>query len=563
MVETNSAGGSEIFDYIIIGAGSAGCVLANRLSADSGVRVCLIEAGRRDFHPFIHVPAATGAAIGTASLNWRFETEPQVHLHNRRLPHHRGRGLGGSSAINGMVYYRGHPLDFDDWAALGANGWSFAEVLPYFKRSENNFTYRNSPWHGTRGEMAVSHIKKPNPLNAVFEAAMRTLGYHYCADFNAGDPEGYGPRQMNIRDGRRESMATAFLRPAQFRKNLVIMTDTLARKVLLESGRVTGVEIEQGGAIRRLGVRREVVLAAGAIQSPQILLLSGVGDGARLQAVGIAVQHHLPGVGANLQDHLSAPVMMESGNADSYGISLKAAPRCIWNVIEYLLFRQGALASNLFESAAFIKTRPGLDRPDLQFVYQPARKMLKGSPLPIGHGFVLNPVNLYPRSRGRLSLSGPDPHAPPVIDPNLLADPEDVQPLLQGMAIARRVFSTPAYAKYRAVEVGPGPHRQSEDALNEYIRDIGYTVNHPVSTCRMGNTPADVVDAQLRVRGLAGLRVADASVFPKMVGGNINAAVVMVAEKAADLILGRPPLRDENPPDPREFTWSRRSAARD
>jgi len=547
----------ENYDYVIAGAGSAGCVLANRLSAEPGVRVALIEAGHKDNHPFIHIPAATGAAIGTASLNWRFETAPQANLKNRRLPHHRGRGLGGSSAINGMVYFRGHPLDFDDWAALGARGWSYADVLPYFKRSEDNLAYRDSPWHGTGGEMAVSHIKKPNPLNAVFEAAMASLGYKYCADFNAGDPEGYGPRQMNIRNGRRESMATAFLRPVQSRQNLTIMADTLLRRVIIEGGKTVAVEIEQGGSIKQIAVRREVILAAGAIQSPQILLLSGIGDGARLQAMGIAVQQHLPGVGANLQDHLSAPVMMETSIADSYGISLKALPRCFWSLIEYVLFRQGALASNLFESAAFIKTRAGLDRPDLQFVYQPARKMLKGAPIPIGHGFVLNPVNLYPRSVGRLSLAGPDPHAAPIIDPNLLADPADIQPLLRGIEIARRVFAAPAYARYRAVEVGPGPEITSENGLIDYIKDIAYTVNHPVSTCRMGTGSADVVDAELRVRGLGGLRVADASIFPKIVGGNINAAVVMVAEKASDLILGRAPLKDENMPDPREFVRAR------
>jgi len=555
MAATNSHQSESVYDFIIVGAGSAGCVLANRLSADPGTSVCLIEAGHRDYHPFIHVPAATGAAIGTSSLNWRFETAPQVNLKKRRLPHHRGRGLGGSSAINGMVYFRGHPLDFDDWAVLGGRGWSFREVLPYFKRSESNFTYSRSPWHGTQGEMAVSHIKKPNPLNGVFEAAMATLGYRYCADFNGGDPEGYGPRQMNIRNGRRESMATAFLRPVQARSNLTIMPDTLVRKVVLEGGRTVAVETEQAGVLRRISVQREVILAAGAIQSPQILMLSGVGDGAKLQTLGITVQHHMSGVGANLQDHLSAPVMMETDNADSYGISLKSMPRCVWNLFEYLLYRQGALASNLFESAAFLKTRDGLDRPDLQLVYQPARKMLKGAPVPIGHGFVLNPVNLYPRSYGHLSLAGPDPHAQPVINPNLLADPADIQPLLRGIAIARQIFAAPAYARYRAVEVGPGPAIQSEADLTEYVKDIGYTVNHPVSSCRMGKTASDVVDAELRVRGIMGLRVADASIFPKMVGGNINAAVVMVAEKAADMILGKPPLKDENPPDSKEFTW--------
>jgi len=556
---TDDTNPDEVYDYVIVGAGSAGCVLANRLSSDPDVHVCLVEAGHKDNHPFIHVPAATGAAIGTSSLNWRFETAPQTYLSDRKLPHHRGRGLGGSSAINGMVYFRGHPLDFNDWASAGNSGWSFQEVLPYFKRSENNMTYRDSPWHGSTGEMAVSHIRKPNPLNAVFERAMAELGYKYCADFNAGDPEGYGPRQMSIRNGRRESMATAFIRPVQFRKNLSIATDTMVRKVLIQDGRATGVEVEHVGSIRQIAVRREVILAAGAIQSPQVLMLSGVGDGSQLQALNIPVKQHLPAVGANLQDHLSAPVMMETSNSESYGISLKAAPRCFWNLIEYVLFRQGALASNLFESAAFIKTVSGLDRPDLQFVYQPARKMLKGAPVPIGHGFVLNPVNLYPQSRGMVSLAGPDPHTPPVIDPNVLSAAEDVKPLLRGIEIARQVFSCSAYARYRAVEVGPGPGIQGEEALTEFIRQIAYTINHPVSTCRMGNDGNAVVDAELRVHGISGLRVADASIFPKMVGGNINAAVVMVAEKASDMILGRPPLTDNNMPDLGEFPLVQKS----
>ena len=552
MTEVNNP--DEVFDYIVVGAGSAGCVLANRLSAEPGVQVCLIEAGHKDNHPFIHVPAATGAAIGTDSLNWHFETAPQTYLQNRRLPHHRGRGLGGSSAINGMVYFRGHPLDFDDWAAAGAPGWSFREVLPYFKRSENNMTYRDSPWHGTSGEMAVSHISKPNPLNAVFEQAMASLQYKYCADFNGDDPEGYGPRQMTIRNGRRESMATAFLRPVRFRKNLTILTDTLVRKVLVENGEAAGIEVDHDGSVRQLTVRREVILAAGAIQSPQILMLSGIGEGAQLQALGIEVQQDLPGVGANLQDHLSAPVMMETSNSDSYGISLKAAPRCLWNLVDYALFRQGALASNLFESAAFLKTIDGLDRPDVQFVYQPARKMLKGAPIPVGHGFVLNPVNLYPQSRGRVSLAGPDPRLAPVIDPNALAVAADIKPLLRGIEISRQVFAAPAYARYRAVEVGPGPGIRDEEGLAEYVRQIAYTINHPVSTCRMGNDADAVVDAELRVRGVTGLRVADASIFPKMVGGNINAAVVMVAEKASDMILGKPPLTDNNMPEIRDFS---------
>jgi choline dehydrogenase-like flavoprotein len=543
MTHSGSTSGSNLaFDYLIVGAGTAGCVVANRLSAAPENSVCLIEAGPPDYHPFIHVPAATGAAIATKSLNWRFKTAPQKHLNNRVIPQPRGRGLGGSSAINGMVYARGHPRDYDDWAAAGAAGWSYAEVLPYFIRSENNQTFRDSPWHGTRGEMAVSHIRDPNPLNAVFERAMAAQGFKYNGDMTGADPEGYGPRQMNIRNGRRESMATAFLRPIRDRRNLTIITDALALQVVIENGRAGGVAVERDGSRQILEARREVILCAGAVQSPQLLLLSGIGPAAHLQELGIPVVHNLPGVGANLHDHPSAPVMMETRVADSYGISLRALPRDIWNVFQYLLFRRGALASNLFESAAFLRTATGLDRPDMQFVFQPARKMLTGFPIPIGHGHVLNPVCLYPKSRGRLTLTDPDPHTPPVIDTNLLAVPEDVLPIIRGIEIARRVFADPAFARYAAVETGPGPGVQGEAALTEYVKSICYPINHQVGTCRMGSDAEAVLDPALKVRGIAGLRVADAAVFPIIVGGNTNAAVVMVAEKAADLILGRPPL---------------------
>jgi len=535
------------FDFIVVGAGTAGCVLANRLSADSANRVLLIEAGARDRHPFIHIPAATGAAISTASLNWRFMTAPQKHLNERQLAQPRGRGLGGSSAINGMVYFRGHPKDFDNWAAGGAAGWSFVEVLPYFLRAEDNLDFRDSPWHGTGGPMAVSSIRDRNPLNGAFEAAMQSLGYRYNADFNAGDSEGYGPRQLNVRNGRRESMATAYLRPIRGRENLCVLTDTFVQRVEIEQGRAAAVTVAEGGTVRRIEAAREVILCAGAIQSPQLLLLSGIGDGAQLKNIGIEVRRHLPAVGANLFDHPSAPVMMETNNTESYGVSARTAPRVLWDVLRYLLFRRGALASNLFESAAFLRTRDGLDRPDLQFVFQPARKMPPGYPVPVGHGFVLNPVNLYPKSRGRVALAGPDPNLAPVIDPNVFAEPDDLLPILRGIAIARRVFAAPAFARYAATETGPGPAVQGDTALADYIRRIAYAVNHQAGTCRMGRDPNTVLDPDLRVRGVAGLRVADASVFPSPVGGNTNAAVVMIAEKAADLILGRPAPAALNP----------------
>ena len=533
---------AETFDYVIVGAGSAGCVLANRLSADAGITVCLLEAGGRDRHPFIHVPALVGAAIGTPSLGWGYWTAPQAHLDGRRLPTPRGRVLGGSSSLNGMAYNRGHPKDYDDWAAMGCEGWSYCEVLPYFTRSENNEDYEASPFHGKGGELNVTHMDRVNPMNASFLRAMGEMQFRQTSDFNGPDPEGYGLRQGNIRKGRRESTATAFLRPALGRPNLQVLTDAPARRIMVENGRATGVEIGGAGGVRTIGARREVILAGGAMGSPQLLLLSGIGDGMALKGLGIEVVRDLPAVGENYHDHPAVLLQMLMNDASSYGISWKALPRGAWNVLEYLLARTGPFASNVFETTAFLRISPGLDRPDVQFVFQPARRNQSSFPLPIGHGFVMSTVLLYPKSRGRLTLDSADPAAAPIIDPNLFAAPEDFEPLLRALRISRRLFASPAFARYRAKEFLPGQAAASDEDLIAYVRRSAATVHHPCGTCRMGADKDSVVDPQLRVRGVEGLRVADASVFPRLVGGNTNAPVIMVAEKAADMILGRPAL---------------------
>ena len=474
------------------------------------------------------------------AIGWGYATEPQPELNNRRIPMPRGRVIGGSGAINGMAYNRGHPRDYDDWAAAGNAGWSYREVLPYFIRSENNEAWRGSPYHGVGGPMNVTEIERPNPLNRAFLAALASLQYRESPDFNGPDPEGYGLRQATIRSGRRESTATAYLRPALARKNLTVITEALVTGVAIEDGRAGGVNIERGGQALRLTARREVVLCGGAIGSPQILQLSGVGDGAALTAAGVAVRHHLPEVGANLQDHLASSVQMTTDDTQSYGVSWPTVPRGAWTLLQYALFRRGPLASNVFESTAFLRSDPGLDRPDLQFAFQPARRNPTPFPIPIGHGYALSQVLLYPRSRGSVALAGPDPRAAPLIDPRLLSAPEDILPLLRGVRMARAMFAAPAFGGYRATEVAPGPDITGEEALVDYIRRTASTVHHPAGTCRMGADAASVVDPQLRVRGIAGLRIADASVFPRLVGGNTNAPVVMVAEKAADLIRGRP-----------------------
>ena len=477
---------ADAFDFVVVGAGTAGCVLAARLSEDPRNTVCLLEAGGEDRHPFIHVPATVAAAIARPSLNWRFMTVPQPALDDRRIPLPRGRVIGGSGSINGMVYFRGQPRDFDDWAAMGNPGWSYRDVLPYFIRSENNDSYADSPWHGRSGPIRVSHIARPNPMIAAFLEAMRSLGFKRCEDFNGPDPEGYGLRQGTIRNGRRDSTAVAYLRPARARGNLEVRTDSLVTRILLENGRAAGVEVERAGQLQRLQARREVVVCAGAVQSPQILLLSGIGDGEALRALGIEARQHLPGVGANYHDHVAAGILMEMSNSESYGISLRAAPRGAWNLLEYALFRRGPFASNVFEANAFVRSAPDRDRPDLQIVFQPARRNPGTFPFPLGHGFALSVVHLYPRSRGRVTLASPDPHVPPAVDPNLLADPEDLPPTLRGLELSRRIIAAPAFARYRAVEVQPGLAEQGDAALAGYVRRTAYTVHHPVGSCRMG-----------------------------------------------------------------------------
>ncbi|TAJ94126.1 MAG: hypothetical protein EPO31_08125 [Gammaproteobacteria bacterium] len=537
------SGDDEVFDFLIAGSGTAGCVLANRLSAGRDVSVCMIEAGPPDSNPLIQIPAAVAALINHKTLGWGYKTVPQAGMAGREIPIPRGRVLGGCSSTNGMVYYRGHPRDYDDWAAAGNSGWSFREVLPYFTRSEENLRFQDAPWHGADGPMRVTDIEQPNPLNAAFLEATESLGYPRCPDFNGTlEPEGFNLRQANIRDGRRESGVTAFINPIRRRPNLRILTRALVTRVLLEDKRAVGLEINVEGTVRRLRARREVILAGGTIGSAQILLLSGIGPGRELSELGILPRHESPAVGGNYQDHVAVGVINRTDNTDSYGVSLKALPKDVLSVFNYLLFRRGTLSSNVFESMGFLRTCEGLDRPDIQFVFQPAMRPKPGLPVPIGHGYAMNPVLLYPASRGRLTLASPDPHVAPLIDPRLLAEPGDIEPLYRSILISRRVFQAPAFARYQAEELLPGPARQDENAIKEYIREYAVTVHHPVSTCRMGRGADSVVDPELRVHGLQGLRVADASVFPGLIGGNTNAAVVMVAEKAADMILGKSPL---------------------
>ncbi len=532
----------EAYDYIIVGAGTAGCVLANRLSADRDNRVCLIEAGPPDNSYKIRIPAAVAAAIGDKRFGWGFFTTPQAGAGGRAVFLPRGRVIGGSSSINGMVYFRGHPRDFDDWAKdHGAEGWSYGEVLPYFKRSENNETWRESPYHGVGGEMNVIDIPRNNPLIDVFLAAADQLQHRRNRDFNGPDPEGFGPRQATIKQGRRVSMASAFLDPIRSRPNLTVLSDTVVARVLIEDRRAVGVEVDTDGRRRRIPARKEVVLSGGSYGSPHVLLLSGVGDAAELRAAGIEPIHHLPAVGRNLGDHPAAAIAMRTQSPESYGLSWRALPRDVWNLAEYALFRGGPMASNLLEGHGFVKSRPDLERPDLQLVFIPAHRNASGFPIPFGHGFGIISINVRPRSRGALKLASPDPRVSPAIDPNLFGEPEDLEVVRRGLQLGRRILAAEPFRRLKADEIIPGPQAQSDADLAEHIRRTCVTVHHPSGTCAMGSGPDAVTDPQLRVRGIAGLRVADASVFPDLIAGNTNAAVVMVAEKAADLILGRAP----------------------
>ncbi|MBO9574982.1 MAG: GMC family oxidoreductase N-terminal domain-containing protein [Sphingobium sp.] len=531
------------FDYVVVGGGSAGAALAARLSEREDRTVALLEAGKRDSHPFIHVPSFVAAAIGTRSLNWRFATVPQPGMAGRSIPVPRGRVIGGSGAINGMVYFRGHPTDFDAWADMGAAGWSYREVLPYFTRNENNEDFGPSVFHGKGGPVNVKYpARNPNPLNRAYMDALASLQFPACPDFNGPDPEGYGFRQGLIRDGRRESTARAMLRPAMKRPNLTVITEAQAARVTMDGRRATGVALVDG---REVKARAEVILCAGAVQTPQLLLLSGIGPAAHLAEHGIAVVHDLPGVGGNYHDHVACPVHMETEDTDSYGISWKVWPRDILAGIQYLLTHTGPLASNVFESVAFLKSDPGLEKPDIQFVFQPAKRLTNPRiPFPLGHGYAISPVSLYPKSRGTLRLASADPRSAPLIDPRLLATEGEIDPLIRALKIARRAFAAPSFAKYQGVEVAPGPAVQSDDEIEAFIRGAAYTVHHPCGTARMGaaNDPASVVDPDLKVVGIEGLRVADASVFPLLVGGNTNAAAVMVGERGADKVLGLPDL---------------------
>jgi choline dehydrogenase-like flavoprotein len=447
------------------------------------------------------------------------------------LPVPRGRVLGGCSSINGMVYFRGHPREFDEWQQPG---WRYADLLPYFQRLEN-YEAARTPQRQRGGPVNVIDIPKPNPLVGRFLAAADTLGLPRCADFNGGDPEGFGPRQAAIRNGRRESGVTAYLNPARRREALKVVTGALVTRVLFEGRRATGIEIERDGERSVVQARREVIVACGAYGSPQLLLLSGLGDAAALQSVGVAPLLDLPAVGRNLHDHPAASIAVRTSNTESYGLSWRTVPRSLGIAAQYLLLRSGPLASNVFEANGFMRSRPEVDRPDLQIIFMPAHRNANGHWLPRGHGYGIIFVNLRPASRGSVMLTSNDPHDKPAIDFNFLADPSDIDVLVRGFEVARAILSAPSFAALDGREISPGPQVRDRGQIEAHIRNSLVTVHHACGTCRMG----DVLDATLRVRGIDALRVVDASVIPTVIAGNSNIPVTALAERAADLILGR------------------------
>jgi choline dehydrogenase len=528
----------KVYDYVIAGGGSAGCVLAARLSEDPAVTVCLLEAGPPDRNPFIHVPATLFMMMRHKTLNWRFETAPQEKMGGASVYIPRGRVLGGSSSINGMVYIRGHRLDYDDWAAAGNTGWGWDDVLPWFRKSENNEQFGDDPLHGTGGPLNVTFVDSPSPLHENLCAAAKELQYRRTENFNAAEQDGFGIHQVTQKNGRRWSTASAFLAPTRNRKNLEIVTDARVARIAFDGKRASGVEFARGGTRETVSARREVVLAAGAIASPQILMLSGIGDGTALSGLGIPVVRNLPGVGRNLQDHIATRIEYDSPSALPYGISLRTLPRHAVQAANYLLRRKGFWSSNLVEGGGFIRTRPGLDRPDIQIVFVPGKRGQNGRLIGWGHGFSTSAVLLRPESRGEIRLASPDPAARPVIDPRFFTDGRDLDVLVKGYREVRRLMDSPQFDGLRGPELMPGRDFDSDAALADWVRDTASTIFHPVGTCKMGpdTDPAAVVGPDLRVRGIDGLRVADASIMPTVVGGNTNAPVIMIAEKAADLV---------------------------
>ncbi len=526
-----------VWDYVVVGAGSAGCVVAHRLSANPNTRVLLLEAGTRDRYPWIHVPVGYFKTMHNPRTDWCYVTEPDAGLNGRSIKWPRGKVLGGSSALNGLLYVRGHPADYDHWARLGNPGWSYRDVLPYFKSSEDQERGADA-YHGTGGPQKVSDIRTRRAVCDAFIAAAEEIGIPRNDDFNGARQEGAGYFQLTVHGGRRWSTATGYLRPARRRPNLRVMTRALARRVEFEGKRATGVTFSIDGQSQTAGAAGEVVLAAGAIGSPQILLLSGIGDGELLRRFAIATVADAPGVGENLQDHLQIRAVYKC-RRPTLNDEVNNPLRRMLIGLEYLLFRTGPMTMAASQVGIFARSDAALDQPDIQFHIQPLSSDSPGEGLHRFSGITSSVCQLRPESRGRIVLTSPDPAAYPAIHPNYLATPLDQKTAIAGMKASRRLAQTAALAPHIVEEFDPGPGVQTDDELLEHARNTATTIYHPVGTCKMGPESDDsaVVDARLRVRGVEGLRVVDASIMPTLTSGNTNAPAIMIGEKGADLIL--------------------------
>jgi choline dehydrogenase-like flavoprotein len=527
------------FDYIIIGAGSAGSVLANRLSENPDQTVLLLEAGPKDTSPMIKIPGAFAYFMYSKKYNWRYETESISDIrHGQPVFCPRGKTLGGSSSINAMVYVRGHPSDYDHWESLGNTGWSFNEMLPYFKKSENNERGADD-YHGDAGPIHVSNTQNTYPLNECFLEASKQAGFPLNDDFSGAEFEGAGYYQFTIKDGERCSVSNAYLKPANKRQNLFIECEAFVNKILFEDKTAKAVEFTQGNETHLVKAHKEIILCGGSFNSPQTLMLSGIGEKEELESHGIDVIHHLPGVGKNLQEHVDACVLVESKLKDGFSTSPSGLIKMLPDTLKYLTSKKGNLANSITQAGAFLKSSPEVEVPDIQMHFVPLLFDDCGRDLSLlsKHGYSLHVCVLRPKSRGRVSLKSLDPREPVKIDFNFLSDPEDAKVLVNGIRVARKILASPAFDAHRGNEMHPGADVVSDEGILQKCKDKLGLVYHPTGTCKMGQDAMAVVDHQLKVHGVKNLRVVDCSVMPTLVSGNTNGPIIAMAEKAADLIL--------------------------
>jgi choline dehydrogenase len=539
---------NENFDYVIVGAGSAGCVLADRLSADGARRVLLLEYGGSDRSIFIQMPSALSIPMNMPKYDWSYHTEPEPRLNGRRLHTPRGKVLGGSSSINGLVYIRGNPLDFERWAEEGALGWAYRDVLPYFKRAENR-EEGGDEYRGSGGKLQTRYGTLTNPLHAAWLAAAGEAGYPHSADVNGFQQEGFGRMDMTVGNGRRCSTANAYLRPAMNRSNLRVLSHALATRIVFDGRRVRALEYQYGGQTRRVDVAQELILCGGPINSPQLLKLSGVGPSEELRALGIDVRHDLPGVGENLQDHLEFYFQVACREPVSLYSSINLWSRALIGA-RWLLRKDGLGATNHFETCGFIRSRAGVAYPDIQYHFLPMAVAYDGSSLAQEHGFQAHVGPMRSKSRGWVRLASADPRDKPRILFNYLSHPDDWNEMRACVRLTREIFAQAAFDRYRGRELQPGAAVQSDEQIDAFIRAKVESAYHPSCTCKMGasSDPMAVVDPQARVHGLEALRVVDSSIMPSVTTGNLNAPTIMLAEKAADHILGRGMLAPDDAP---------------